>query len=107
MKEAENIYRETPFYMEIESNELYKELPDKIYKDEKIIIQGIIDCYFEENGELVLIDYKTDYVDDIDDIKDKYKNQIYYYARALEKLTGKKVKNKYLYLFFNNSLVEM
>lgn len=107
MKSAENVYRETPFYIEIESNELYKELPEKIYKDEKIIVQGIIDCYFEEKGGIVLIDYKTDYVDNIDNIKDKYKVQIYYYARALEKLTGKKVKNKYLYLFFNDSLIEI
>ncbi|MFL0194721.1 helicase-exonuclease AddAB subunit AddA [Clostridium sp. WILCCON 0269] len=107
MKKSNDIYREIPFYMEIKSTELYKQLPEHTYKDEKVLIQGIIDCYFEENDELILIDYKTDYVENMDEIREKYKIQIYYYGRALEKLTGKKVKNKYLYLFSKDCVLDL
>jgi len=107
MKRSNNVYREVPFYMEVESTELYKQLPQHIYKDEKVLIQGIIDCYFEENNELILVDYKTDYVEDIDLIKKRYQVQIYYYQRALEKLTDKKVKNKYLYLFSKDCVLDL
>lgn len=107
MKKSNNVYREVPFYMEIESTELYKQLPQHIYRDEKVLIQGIIDCYFEENNELILVDYKTDHVEDIDSIKEKYQVQIYYYGRALEKLTGKKVKRKYLYLFSKDYTLDL
>jgi ATP-dependent helicase/nuclease subunit A len=107
MKKAKNLYREVPFYMEIGSSEIYRELPSKIYDSEKVLVQGIIDCYFQEENELVLLDYKTDYVKSSEDMREKYRVQIWYYARALEKLTGKKVKNKYLYLFYEDSLLEI
>ncbi|CAB1251134.1 helicase-exonuclease AddAB subunit AddA [Clostridium sp. WLY-B-L2] len=107
MKRAENLYREVPFYMEVGSSEIYKELPSKIYDNEKVLVQGVIDCYFQEKDELVLLDYKTDYVESLENMREKYKIQIYYYARALEKLTGKKVKNKYLYLFYNDNILEI
>ncbi|MCY6483370.1 helicase-exonuclease AddAB subunit AddA [Clostridium aestuarii] len=104
---AENVYREVPFHIELRSTEVYKELPEEKYNKEYIMLQGIIDCYFEEDGEIVLLDYKTDYVKDgnIEIIKDKYRVQLEYYAKAIEKITNKKVKEKYLYLFYNNKEV--
>lgn len=95
------IYRETPFSIEISSTEIDESLDKKLYEKENIIVQGIIDGYFEEDGELVLFDYKTDYVPNGDTkaIVEKYKTQIDYYTRALEKTLGKKVKERYLYLF--------
>lgn len=107
MKKSSNVYREVPFYMEVESTELYKQLPQHIYRDEKVLIQGIIDCYFEEGHNLILLDYKTDYVEELDLIREKYQTQIYYYGRALEKLTGKKVKGKYLYLFSRDYILDL
>ena len=55
----------------------------------------------------MLIDYKTDYVPEGAEasIKEKYKAQVTYYARALEKLTGKPVKEKYIYLFHNGKIL--
>jgi len=99
---AENVYREAEFEIPIKAGEIDK----SIKTDENIILQGIIDCYFEEDGEIVLVDYKTDYYTDTNQIKDKYAVQIYYYKKVLEKLTKKVVKNSYLYLFFNNDVVE-
>lgn len=102
-----NAKREVPFYMQIKGNEVYRDLPGENYDGEKIILQGIIDCYFEEDDGLVLIDYKTDYVPEgnTDKIKDKYRLQIEYYTKALESITGKKVKERYIYLFYNGEIL--
>ena len=107
MKNAKNVHREVPFFIEIPSTELYEDLPKELYENEKVLIQGIIDCYFEEDDKLVLLDYKTDFVEDINKIKEKYVLQIHYYKRALEKMTGKPMKNTYLYSFFRDEIVEM
>ena len=106
---SDKVYREVPFHILLNISDIYSELKDDEnkkakYKDEKITLQGIIDCYFEENDEIVLIDYKTDYIKsgDEDSIKNKYKVQLEYYEKAIEQITGKKVKEKYLYLFYND-----
>ena len=60
-----------------------------------------LDAYFEEEDGLVLVDYKTDYVEQgrEQELIEKYRIQLLYYARALEQLRGKKVKEIYLYSF--------
>lgn len=65
------------------------------------MLRGIIDLYFEEEDEIVILDYKTDYIDEDNkqDVINRYEKQLDLYAEALNKLTGKKVKEKYLYLF--------
>lgn len=100
-KEDRLIKRELPFFTELSSVEYDLELNKDIYSDEKIRLQGIIDCFFEEEDGIVLLDYKTDYVEEgkIDVIVEKYKTQLNYYKNALEKITEKKVKESYLYLF--------
>lgn len=105
---AKSVYREVPFNIEIPCRELYKEMQDSLCRDETLLLQGVIDCYFEEEDGIVLLDYKTDYVKPggIDEIRKRYKVQIDYYARALMKLTGKNVKEKYIYLFFTGDVVE-
>lgn len=105
---SDNIKREQPFYIRLKSTSVYKKLPE-IYSDEKVLLQGVIDCCFEENNEWVLIDYKTDYVTDenICEIKQKYKSQIEYYSYALNVITGKNVKEKYIYLLSRGELIAM
>ncbi|WP_176760116.1 helicase-exonuclease AddAB subunit AddA [Clostridium cochlearium] len=98
IKKSHNVKREQPFYIEMSSKELMPNISD-VYKDEKILIQGVIDLYFQDGEDLIILDYKTDYIEDIEKTKDKYYLQIEYYKKALEKITGKKVKEKYLYLF--------
>lgn len=68
----------------------------------KVRLQGIIDCFFEYNGDIILVDYKTDYIMEghEDEFKEKYKKQLDYYSDAIFKLIGKKVKYKYLYSFY-------
>lgn len=107
MLNSSNVNREFTFQIKVNPIEIYKELDNK-YKDEYIILQGAIDCYFEEDGEIVLIDYKTDYINgNIEEIKSKYEVQVKCYEKAIQKITGKKVKEKYLYMFYNGKLIKM
>ena len=100
-KEGRLVSRELPFFTELSSVEYKPELNKKVYIDEKIRLQGIIDCFFEEEDGIVLLDYKTDYVEEgnEEEIIDRYRSQLKYYKDALEKITEKKVKESYLYLF--------
>lgn len=109
MLASKSINREVPFNMEIPCNELYKDMVDKACQDETVLLQGVIDCFFEEPDGIILIDYKTDYVaaGKEDTIKERYKLQIDYYSRALEMLTGKQVKEKYIYLFWNGKVLNL
>lgn len=109
MLKSQRVYKEVPFHMELNAKEVYKNLPKEKYDKEKVILQGIIDCYFEEDDGIVLIDYKTDYFKNNEEekIKDRYKVQLEYYKRAIEKISGKKVKEKYLYLFYNDSEIRI
>lgn len=63
------------------------------------MLQGIADCMFEEDGEIVLVDYKTDRVHDPETLISRYDLQIRLYGAALSRIFGKKVKEAYLYSF--------
>ena len=104
---SKSVNREVPFNIEIPCQELYNNMENELYMQETLLLQGVIDCFFEEKDGIILLDYKTDYVPagKSNSIKDRYKVQIYYYARAIEMLTGKKVKGKYIYLFLNGEVV--
>lgn len=91
------LHREQQFMLGIPASEVIPELQS----EETVLIQGIIDAYFEEEGELVLVDYKTDYVEQGQEkeLAERYRTQMMYYARALEQLTGKAVREKIIYSF--------
>jgi ATP-dependent helicase/nuclease subunit A len=107
MLSSNHINREVPFYVEIDSSKIYPELDNETYSSEKVLVQGIIDCYFEEGDSIVLLDYKTDFALNVQEIKKKYAVQIKLYADALKRITGKMLKNCYLYLFYNGQTVEI
>ena len=94
------IYRELPFYTEISPLEIEEGLSENI-KDEKVRLQGVIDCFFYEGDNIILLDYKTDYVEEgnEEEMLKRYTIQINYYREALKKITGKDVEESYLYLF--------
>ena len=87
--------KEQPFVLGLSASELGADFPE----EETVLIQGIIDVYFEEDGELVVADYKTDAVKAPQELVNRYRVQLDYYARALEQLTRKKVKEKIIYSF--------
>lgn len=77
--------------------------------DEELMLQGVIDCYFEENGEIVLIDFKTDNVQKGSEAQRaaNYAVQMDIYSYALERMTGKRVREKILYFFKTGSTVKV
>lgn len=90
------LYREQPFVIQRSAAML-----DDLWQGETVLVQGIIDAYFVEDGEIVLVDYKTDRVRRGQEQKliDLYHVQLEDYAQALERMTGKKVKEKIIYSF--------
>ena len=92
---AKRIERELPFSMLFDGKRVYDTLED----GENLFLQGIIDTAFEENGEWVLVDYKTDRVKSGEDLIKRYKIQMDLYKEALQRLTGMPVKACYIYSF--------
>ena len=98
LKEASEVHKETPFYMNVDFNGT----------GEKILIQGVIDLYFiDKDGDLILVDYKTDHNVDERELKERYSNQLNMYKIAIEKSTQKKVAQKLIYSTYLNKLVEI
>lgn len=86
---------EQPFVLGVDAKEFY---PDQ-KKGEMVLIQGIIDAYFEEDGEIIVLDYKTDRVQTEAELKDRYQEQLRLYTKALEQIIRKKVKEQIIYSF--------
>ena len=89
------LYREQPFVMSVSASRLGKDFPES----EQVLIQGIIDVFFEEEDGIVLLDYKTDSVAALQELRNRYETQLDYYSEALTKLMGQPVKEKLLYSF--------
>ena len=92
---AGRLYREQPFVLGIDARRLKADFPDT----ETVLIQGIIDVFFEEEDGLVLLDYKTDSVPTMTELWNRYETQLDYYQEAIQKLFGKNVKERILYSF--------
>jgi ATP-dependent helicase/nuclease subunit A len=87
--------KEQPFVIARPANEI-----SEAYTGNKdVLIQGIIDAYFEEEDEIIVLDYKTDHVKSSEELIGRYKKQLELYAEALEQTTGKKVKERIIYSF--------
>lgn len=98
MKKAQmlgRLRREQPFVMGLSASRLDSKYPP----EEQVLIQGIIDVFFEEDGKIVVVDYKTDAVKTPEELIKRYQLQLDYYGEALERLTGKEVVQKIIYSF--------
>ena len=88
IKEAKEVYKEKPFYINIPQD------------GEDVLVQGIIDLYYiNKNDELILVDYKTDYVENgkEQELINKYSTQLSLYKQALESALDRKVDKVYIY----------
>ena len=95
---AHTIFKEKKFTLQIPAYELHPDLPDNV-KDEKVIIQGIVDCAFIEKNEAVIVDYKTDRVDNPEELLSRYSSQLKIYKRAFEECVGIPVREMLIYSF--------
>ena len=94
---AGKLHREQPFVLGVPAETIQKEWSG----DETVLVQGIIDAWFEdEDGAIILVDYKTDHIADREKLAERYRGQLSYYAQALEQLTGRTVKTQVIYSFF-------
>jgi ATP-dependent helicase/nuclease subunit A len=101
--EKGRLYREQQFYVAMKPEDI-----SECYAgyNEMVVVQGIVDAYFIEDGEIVLMDYKTDHVENIEDLVTRYHVQLDKYAQTLEQLTGLHVKEKVIYAFhFDDSII--
>ncbi|NLT95567.1 MAG: helicase-exonuclease AddAB subunit AddA [Clostridia bacterium] len=106
MQKAADIRREIPFSLALPAHEIYDDLD---VCGEKVLVQGVIDCLWYEEGGWVLLDYKSDYVKpgEVDEFIERYQGQINLYARAVEEIWKQPVKERYLYLFSLGKAVEV
>lgn len=104
LKQAKKVYKEQPFYINMKSGDVYNH-----NSEENILVQGIIDLYYiNKNNEVVLVDYKTDWVQEDEELKlvNKYTKQLEIYADALERALERKVDKKYIYSVYLNKMIE-
>ena len=114
MQKAHTLHREVPFSMAIPASEAYS---DWNGPEETVLVQGVIDCLFEDEQGFVLLDYKTDriterftngYQEAQPILKNRYKVQINLYTKAVESILKVELKEKYLYFFDDGGhLMEM
>ncbi|WP_175638270.1 helicase-exonuclease AddAB subunit AddA [Metabacillus schmidteae] len=111
MVNAKNVYREVPFSYALDAEQLYENM-----KDEPILIQGVIDCLFEDEQGTVLLDYKTDTIkgrfnqDRLaveERLKNRYRVQIDLYTKAVEDILHRPLQEKYLFFFDGGYLINM
>ena len=108
MREAKRegrLYREQPFVIGVPAREV---IPDT-KENSRVLVQGIIDAFYETEQGIVLMDYKTDHLEKGQEslLVERYEKQMELYARALEKITGQQVVRKVLYSFSLNQEIEV
>ncbi|MCC8023150.1 MAG: PD-(D/E)XK nuclease family protein [Clostridiales bacterium] len=97
MFSSANLMREIRFSTFVQASRLYSELGEDC--DEDVFVQGIADCVFEEDGALVVVDYKTDRVKEADVLLERYRSQLSFYKEAIEKTLEQPVRECLLYSF--------
>lgn len=98
LRQAKRVEREFDFYMEIPAKEVTEGLSSRD-GEEKVLLQGIADCFFYDDNGVVLIDYKTDGItqEAVPARAERYRTQMEYYARGLAEILGCPIQERYLY----------
>ena len=96
MEKADKIWRELRFLQGISAAELGYE---DAFEDDKITVQGVADCVFEEDGKLIVVDYKTDFVENIEELRERYAAQLNMYKKLLSQSMGKEVVSAIIWSF--------
>ena len=105
MLQSETLLREYKFTFFLPAGECDDGLPDSVAQ-EKVLVQGIADCVFVENGKLIIVDYKTDRIAHEDALVERYRAQLSVYRRALAECIGLPVGQTLLYSFHLGKEIE-
>ena len=103
IENEDTLLREFPIQLRISPSEVYDVKDD----EDKLVLNGIVDAFYERDNELIIVDYKSDYYIDKKEMVEKYQVQLQLYKKALEKITGKKVRECILYLFYKSEYVKI
>ena len=102
ISKAKEVYKEIPFCTKVKAKDYFDSEEDTF-----LLVQGIIDLYFvDEDGKIIIVDYKTDIEKDENILKNRYKKQLEIYKNALEKNSNQKVFKKYIFSMFLNKEIE-
>jgi len=108
---AASIYREVPFNLTLPASSVYASWENET--EESVLIQGVIDCVIPSEDGWIILDYKTDTIEEAvtDALKEKllkrYETQLYLYRYALRTIWKQPVESTYLYFFANQLVVEV
>ena len=102
--ESPKVLREYKFTTRLHLKDYDESVPLE-FEDEKIILQGAVDCMFQEDDEIVVVDYKTDRFKSISEMKAKYAKQLLLYSNSVKKCTDINVKQIILYLFYTGEQI--
>ena len=105
IRKSPMVVKEFPFQSLFHARNLF-DLDLDGENDDLIMVQGIIDLFFEEDGEIILLDYKTDKKVD-ETLKLNFEKQLHIYSKCIEKILGKKVKEKLIYLLSKDELLKL
>lgn len=106
IKNSPKLFREKKVTVGIKAGELYPELPENL-RGELVVVQGYVDCAFVENGELVIVDYKTDRGVTMQELCERYRGQLKMYEFALSECTGMAVRGTLIYSFENAEYIAL
>lgn len=106
IKNASLVKREMRFLTEVSASRIDPNLRDEL-KDEKIIVQGAVDLCFVEDGEVVIVDFKTDRAETPESLIEAYGEQLSLYALAAEKIFERRVKQRLIYSFYQSKEIEI
>lgn len=106
--QAKGVSRELPFTLALPATEVYPDLSER-GKDERVLVQGVIDCLVDEGDGLLLIDYKSDRIPpgQLPVVAERYRGQINLYSRAVEEILKRPVKERVIYLFDNGEILTL
>ncbi len=106
IKNSSQLLREKKVTVGIKAGELYPHLPENLHS-EIVVVQGYVDCAFVEDGELVIVDYKTDRGVTMEELRERYRSQLKMYEFALSECTGMRVKGTLIYSFENAEYIAL
>ena len=101
MKKAAVIRKEMLFSLLLPAKRFYPDCEE----GEKVFMQGIMDCLIERDGHIVIIDYKTDRTDSVEELQSHYRTQLLVYKDAAQQLLGKPVIGAYLWSFHLGQII--
>ncbi len=104
---AEKVYKEYAFTACIPLKEMQPDIPANEAEGETVVIEGVVDCAFVENGSLIIVDFKTDKADSGEELAEKYKDQLGIYCRCLSEVLDIPVKEAVIYSFRLGKSIEI